>query len=129
MPSMIYEIIYIKLHLINIPQRALSVYELVIVGSMEVPSKIFLLFFLFSDWLKSNHLRSRIERGFLDIFSHHICSAVTKTIRVTNYATSFGAKNVQKAKFEAAEMILDPWNQQVNAFQIYVYRVKQEPQA
>ena len=25
---------------------------------------------------------------------------------------SFGAKNVQKTKFEAAEMILDPWNQQ-----------------
>ena len=30
--------------------------------------KGFLLFFLFSDWLKSNHLRSRIERGFSDIF-------------------------------------------------------------
>ena len=31
---------------------------------------------------------------------------------MTNFATSFGVKNVQKAKFEAAEMILDPWNQQ-----------------
>ena len=46
----------------------------------------------FSDWLKLNCLRSRIERGFLDIFSRHICSAVTETIRVTNYATSFGAR-------------------------------------
>ena len=62
-----------------------------LVGSTEAPSKAFLLFFLFSDWLKSNHLRSWIERGFLDIFSRHICSAVTETIRVTNYATSFGA--------------------------------------
>ena len=26
-------------------------------GSTEAPSKVFLLFFLFSDWLKSNHLR------------------------------------------------------------------------
>ena len=77
--------------------------------------KSFSIVFLFSDWLKSNHLRSRIEHGFLDIFSRHICSIVTKIIRVTNYATSFGAKNVQKTKFEAAEMIpviLDPWNQQ-----------------
>ena len=51
-----------------------------IVGSTEAPSKVFLLFFLFSDWLKSNHLRSRVERGFMDIFSRHICSAVTETI-------------------------------------------------
>ena len=28
----------------------------------------FLLFFLFFDWLKSNHPKSRIERAFLDIF-------------------------------------------------------------
>ena len=42
--------------------------EMYIVGSTEAPSKAFLLFFLFSDWIKSNHLRSRIERGFLDIF-------------------------------------------------------------
>ena len=39
-----------------------------IVGSTEAPSKVFLLFFLCSDWLKSNHLRSRIGRDFLDIF-------------------------------------------------------------
>ena len=38
------------------------------VGPTEVPSKVFLLFFLFSDWLKSNHLRTPIERAFLDIF-------------------------------------------------------------
>ena len=83
-----------------------------IVGSMEAPSKVFLMFFLFSDWLKSNHLRSRIEGDFLDIFSRHICCAVIETIRVTNYATSFGAKNVQKTMFKAAEVILHPWNQQ-----------------
>ena len=74
----------------------------------------FSVVFPFSNWLKSNHLKSVIERGFLDIFSRHICSAVTETIRVTNYATRFGAKNVQKTRFEAAEMILDPWNQQMS---------------
>ena len=40
------------------------------------------------------------------LFGHflgHICSAVKKTIGVTNYTTSFGAKNVQKTKFEAAK--------------------------
>ena len=62
-----------------------------IVGSMEAPSKVFLLFFLCSDWLRSNHLRSRIERGFWTFFAL-VCCAVTETIRVTNYATSFGAK-------------------------------------
>ena len=38
-----------------------------IVGSTGAPSKAFVVF-LFSDWLKPNLLRSRIERGFLDIF-------------------------------------------------------------
>ena len=38
------------------------------VGSMEAPSKAFLLFFLLPDWLKLNHLRSRMECGFSDIF-------------------------------------------------------------
>ena len=63
--------------------------------SLLVPRKLlqrFSVVFLYSDWLKWNHLRSRTELGFLDIFSRHICSAVTETIRVTNYATSFGAK-------------------------------------
>ena len=46
-------------------------------------------------------------------------NAVAKTIRVTNYATSFGAKNVQKTKFEAAEMILDPWNHQIQALSMF----------
>ena len=69
---------------------------------MEAPSKVFLLLFLFSDWLKSNHLKSRIERGFLDFFSLNICIAVTETKGVRHYATSFGA------------MILDPWIQQDN---------------
>ena len=72
---------------------------------MEAPSKVFLLFFLFSDWLKSD------QTWFFEHFLRHICSAVTETIRVTNFATSFGARNIQKTKFEAAEMILDPWNQ------------------
>ena len=49
---------------------------------------------------------------FFRHFSRHICSTVAETIGVTSYATSFGAKNVQKTTFEAAEMILGPWNQQ-----------------
>ena len=63
-----------------------------IVGSMEAPSKAFLLFFLLPDWLKFNHLKSRMECGFSDIFWRHICSTVAKTIGVTNYAARFGAK-------------------------------------
>ena len=62
------------------------------VGSTEAPSKAFLLFFLLSDWLKLNHLKSRMECGFSDIFSRHICSIVAETIGVTNYVASFGAK-------------------------------------
>ena len=86
----------------------------ILVGSTEAPSRVFLLFPLFSDWLKSNHLKSRIKRVVFRLFTLPICSAVTETIRVTNYATSFGAKkNVQKTKFEAAEMILEMWNQQI----------------
>ena len=87
-----------------------------IVGSTEAPSKVFPLFFLFYDWLKTNHLKIRIERGFLNIFPRHYCSAVTETIQMTNYATSLGAKNVKKTKFEAAVMILDAWNQQNNKY-------------
>ena len=62
------------------------------VGSMEAPVKVLLLFFLFSDWLDPKHLKSRIERGFLDIFSRHMCSTFTERARVTNYETSYGAK-------------------------------------
>ena len=83
------------------------------VGSTEAPSKVFLLFFLLPDWLELNHLKSRMEYGFSDIFSCHICSTVEETIGVTNNSESFGAKNVQKTTFEAAEMILGPWNQQM----------------
>ena len=83
-----------------------------LVGSMEAPSKVFLLFFLLPNWLKLNHLKSRMEFGFSDIFSRHICYTVAETISVTNYAASFGAKNVQKTRFEAAEIVLGPWNQQ-----------------
>ena len=50
--------------------------------------------------------------GFSDIFWRHICSTVAETIGVTNNPASFGAKNVQKTTFEAAEMILGPRNQQ-----------------
>ena len=63
-----------------------------VVGSMEAPSKDFLLFFLFPDWLKLDHLKSRIECGFSDIFSRHICSTIPESTGVTNYAASFGAK-------------------------------------
>ena len=38
-----------------------------LVGSMEAPSKIFLLFLLLPDWLKLNHLKSRID-CFLTFF-------------------------------------------------------------
>ena len=41
--------------------------------STEAPSKVLLLFPLFSYRLKSNHLKSGIELGFLDIFLGHIC--------------------------------------------------------
>ena len=83
------------------------------VGSMEAPPKAFLLFFLLPDWLKLSHLKTRMEWGLSDIFSLHICSNVAETIVVTNYAASLGAKNVQKTTFEAAEMMLGLWNQQI----------------
>ena len=62
------------------------------VGSMEAPSKDFLLFFLLPDWLKLNHLKSRMECGFSDIFSRHFCSTIAETIGLANYAASFGSK-------------------------------------
>ena len=65
-----------------------------LVGSMEAPSKAFILFFLLSDWLQLNHLKSRMECGFSDIFLGHVCSTVAETIGVTNYAASFGAKKI-----------------------------------
>ena len=52
----------------------------------------------------TNRLRSC---GVLDIFPLHICCAMKETVEETNYATSYGTKNLQKTKFEAAEMILD----------------------
>ena len=48
-----------------------SSWDFVFVGSTEAPSKVFLCFFLFSDWLKSDHLKSRIELVF-DNFLRHI---------------------------------------------------------
>ena len=68
-----------------------------IVGSMEAPSKAFLLFFLLPDWLKLNHLKSRMQCGFSDIFSRHICSTVAETTGVTNYAAS-DARSVEPTK-------------------------------
>ena len=38
---------------------------------------------------------------------------MTETIRVTNYAASFGAKKCSETKFEAAEMIRGTNNSQV----------------
>ena len=63
-----------------------------LVGSTEAPSKVFLLFFLLPDWLKFNHLKSQMECGFSDIFSRNICSTVEETMGVTNNPASFGAK-------------------------------------
>ena len=71
--------------------------NLLIVGSMEAPSKAFLLFFLLPDWLKLNHLKSRMECGFSDIFSRHFCSTGAETIGLTNYAASFGAKKCSES--------------------------------
>ena len=72
-------------------QKVLNMSD-IFVRSMEAPSKAFLLFCLLPDWLKLNHLKSRMECGFSDIFSRHICSTVAETIGVTNYAACFGAK-------------------------------------
>ena len=63
---------------------------------MEAPSKAFLLFSLLPDWLKLNDLKSGMECGFSDTFSHHTCFTVAETIGVTNYAASFGAKKCSK---------------------------------
>ena len=60
---------------------------------MEAPSKAFLIVFMFPDWLKLNNLKSRMECGFSDIFSIHICSTVAD-IGVTTTQQIFGAKNV-----------------------------------
>ena len=48
-----------------------------------------------------------MECGFSDIFSRHFCSTVAETSLI------FGAKKFQKTTFEAAEMILGKWNQQI----------------
>ena len=81
---------------------------------MEAPSKAFLLFFLFSGWLKLNHLKSPTECGFSDIFLRHFCFTLVETIGFTTTQQVLARKNVQKATFEATEMILSPWNQQDN---------------
>ena len=73
-----------------------------ILGSTEAPLKVFLLFMLFSDWLKSNHLQSRIGSGFLDIF-FGICCAITEAIRVTN---KLGIKLWHEKKFKTPSLKL-----------------------
>ena len=84
----------------------------ILVGSMEAPSKTFLLLFLLAEWLKLNHLKSWMECGFSEICFRHNCSTTAETIDVRNYTASFGAKNVQKTTFDAAEMMPGSWNQQ-----------------
>ena len=56
--------------------------------------KGFSIVFLLIDWLKLNHLKSRMECGFSDIFSRHFCSTVAETIGLTNHAANFGAKKM-----------------------------------
>ena len=43
-----------------------------IVGSTEAPSKVFLLFFLLSYWLKFDHLKCQIEHGFYIFASYSL---------------------------------------------------------
>ena len=63
-----------------------------IVGSMEAPSKAFVLFFS-APWLAKVESSQKSNGMWIpDIFSRHICSTVAETIGVTNYAASFGAK-------------------------------------
>ena len=54
-----------------------------------------------------------MECVFLDIFSRSICSTVAETIGVTTTQQVLARENVQKTTFEAAEMMLGPWNQQI----------------
>ena len=84
----------------------------IFVGSMKAPSKVFLLFFLLPDRLNLNHLKTRMEGGFSHIFSRHFSSTVAETIGLKNTQQLLTRENVQKTIFEAAEMILGPWNQQ-----------------
>ena len=71
--------------------------------------KDFYIVFLLPDWLMLNHLTSRVECGFSDIFSRHICSTAAETITTQQV---LARKNVQKTTFEAAEMMLGSRNQQ-----------------
>ena len=77
--------------------------------------KGFSIVFLLPDWLKLNHLKSRMELSvvFSDIFSRHICSIVAETIGVQTTQQVLARKNVQKTTFEAAEMMLGPWKLQL----------------
>ena len=61
------------------------------VGSTEACSKTFPLFFLFSEWIKFSHLRSRIKRGVLFIFSRHNRNNISDKLR-----KNYGAKKCLK---------------------------------
>ena len=64
-------------------------------AKLLVPRKLlqrFFYCFLLPDWLKLNHLKSRMECGFSDIFSRHFCSTAAETMGVTINPASFGAK-------------------------------------
>ena len=84
----------------------------IFVGSTEALSKVFLLFFLFSDWLKSNHLNSQIEHGFLNIF-YAIFDAPYRNDKSDKLRNKyFGTKKFSKNQVWSCEMIFDPRNQQ-----------------
>ena len=82
------------LQVVKSDKKLLKIYQLKVVGSMEAPSKAFLIFFMLPNWLKLNNFKSRMECGFSDIFSRHICSTVAETIGVTTMQQIFGVKNV-----------------------------------
>ena len=65
-------------HLVSKGYPCSCIRAIFVVGPTETLSRVFLLFFLFSDWLMLTHLKSRIECGFLDIFSRHICCTEKK---------------------------------------------------
>ena len=55
-----------------------------------------MLFSLFSDWVKLNHLECQIERGFLDIFLRHIYYVLIETIQMTKYTIKLWCEKMFK---------------------------------
>ena len=64
----------------------------IIVGSIKAPSNVFPSFSQFSDRLYSKHLTRGIEGVFWN-FLRPNCCIVIETTPMTNYITSYGAKN------------------------------------